>query len=154
MDSRNLFVECRAKRRRYTSAFGKPATMPRMWAARQPTCLFHSQCFVEKMHSRTHTSEQEHCEHFLKICIPNRRQIRPGGTHMSNKSGFGGVLGLCGEGLGARRDQSPNPMHCRMRKSRSRLTLGGWLLVQFALFFALCFIVFSTLHPERHFTST
>ena len=36
-------------------------------------------------------------------------------------------------------------------KPRSWLTLGECLLVQFALFFALCLVVFSTLHPELYF---
>ena len=38
-----------------------------------------------------------------------------------------------------------------MRKPRSWLTLWVWFLVQFALFFAFIFVVFSTMHPERHF---
>ena len=79
----------------YPSAFGNPATMPRMWAARHPTCLAHFEC-VEKMHSRTHTNEQENCERFLEICTTNQRQIRPSGTQLSQSSWFGGVLGPCG----------------------------------------------------------
>ena len=67
------------------------------------------------------------------------------------KSWFGGVLGLCGGGLGAQRAQRPTQMHFRMRKPRSWLTLWGWFFVQFALFVALFFVVFSTMHPERHF---
>ena len=67
------------------------------------------------MHSRTHTDEQENCEHFLKICATNRRQIRPDGTHMSEQSWFGGVLGLCGGGLGGWQAQSPTAMNSRMR---------------------------------------
>ena len=55
-----------------------------------------SKCFFEKMHSRTPTNEQEHCDFFLKICTRKRRQIRPDGTQMSKKSWFGGVLGPCG----------------------------------------------------------
>ena len=54
------------------------------------------QCFFEKMHSRTPTNEQEHCDFFLKICTRKRRQIRPDGTQMSKKSWFGGVLEPCG----------------------------------------------------------
>ena len=38
-----------------------------------------------------------------------------------------------------------------IRKPRSWLTLWGWFLVQCVLFFALFFVVFSTMHPERHF---
>ena len=67
------------------------------------------------------------------------------------KPWFGGVLGLCGEGLGAQRAQRPAQMHFRMRKPRSWLTLWGWFLVQFALFVALFVAVFSTMHPELHF---
>ena len=67
---------------------------------RVPTDLFVSfpmfQCFFEKMHSRTPTNEQEHCDFFLKICTRKRRQIRPDGTQMSKKSWFGGVLGPYG----------------------------------------------------------
>ena len=47
--------------------------------------------------------------------------------------------------------QRPAQMHFRMRKPRSWLTLWGWFLVQFALFFTCVFVVFSTMHPERHF---
>ena len=32
----------------------------------------------------------------LEVCPRNRRQIRPDGTQMSDKSWFGGVLGPCG----------------------------------------------------------
>ena len=60
--------------------------------------------------------------------------------------GLGAVLG----GLGAQRTQRPARMHFRMRKPRSWLTLWEWFLVQFALFFELFFVVFSTMHPERH----
>ena len=38
-----------------------------------------------------------------------------------------------------------------LRKPRSWLTLWGLFLVQFALFFAFFFVVFSTMHPERYF---
>ena len=105
------------------------------------------------MHSRTHTNEQEHCECFLRKCTRNRRQIRPDGTQMSNKSWFGGVLGPCGEGLGAQRAKRPTRMHFRMRKPRSWLTLRACFLVQFVLFFVFfLFVVFSSLRPERYFT--
>ena len=80
--------------------------------------------------------------------------IRPDGTQMSNQSWFGGVLGLCGVGLGTQPAHRPTPMQFRMRKPRSWLTLvGSWMVVlQFALFFALCFVVFSTMHPEGYLT--
>ena len=52
-----------------------------------PTHLFFSfLMFCLKLHSRTHPNEHRHCDHFLKICTTNRRQIRPGGKQMSNKS--------------------------------------------------------------------
>ena len=55
------------------NAFGSPAIVPGMWAARQPIWLFHFQgsnvllkkCFPER--------------------TPNRRQITPYGTQMSEK---------------------------------------------------------------------
>ena len=67
----------------------------------------------EKMHSRTPTNEQEHCDFFLKICTRKRRQIRPDGTQMSKKSWFGGVLGPCG---GVLEPSGPeNPPGCILR---------------------------------------
>ena len=60
---------------------------------RVPTDLFVSfpmfQCFFEKMHSRTPTNEQEHCD----ICTRKRRQIRLDGIQISKKSWFGGSWG-------------------------------------------------------------
>ena len=91
-------------------------------------------------HSRTHSNEQEYCEPFLKICTRNRRQIRPDGIQMSNKSLFVGVSGPCVGSLGAQQAQKPTRMHFRLREPRSWLTIGGCFLVQFVLSFA-CFLL-------------
>ena len=88
---------------------------------------------------------------FSKICAANRWQIKPDGTQMNIKIWFGGVLELCAVGRGAQRAKRRTVMHLRMRKSRSWLTLGGWFLMQVVLFVALCFVVYSTMRPERYF---
>ena len=136
----------------YPIAFGNPATVPRMSAARQPTCLSHFQCsnVLLKKCIPERTPMSRNIAICWNICTRNRRQIRLDGTQMSNKSWFGGVFGPCGEGLGAQRAQRPAQMHFRMRKPCSWLTLWGWFFVQFVLFFIFV-VVFSTMHPERHF---
>ena len=62
------------------------------------------------------------------------------------------VLGALGGGLGAQRAPWPSQMHFRVRKPRSWLTPLGRFVVQFALFFAFVFVVFSRRPPERHLT--
>ena len=123
--------------------------------SRVPTDLFVSfpmfQFFFEKMHSRTPTNEQEHCDFFLKICTRKRRQIRPDGMQMSKKIVVWRCLGAVWGGLGAQRARKPTRMHFRMRKPRSWLTLGGCFLVQFVVCFVFFFVVFSSLRPERYF---
>ena len=125
----------------YPIAFGNPATVPRMSAACQLTCLFHFQCsnaflkkciperppmsrniaifFVENVHQESTTNQTRWHTNDQQIVVWRR------------------LGAVCVGGLGAQRAQKLTQMHSRMRKPRSWLTLGGCFLVQFVLF--LCF---------------
>ena len=122
---------------------------------RVPTDLFVSfpmfQCFVEKMHSRTHTNEQEHCDFFLKICTRKRRQIRPDGTQMSKKSWFGGVLGPCGGVLEPSGPENPPGCILGCENHVRGSPLGDAFWYNSWCFFVFFFVVFSSLRPERYF---
>ena len=138
----------------YPIAFGNPATVPRMSAACQPTCLFHFQCsnvFLKKCIPERPPMSRNFAIFFLKICTRKRRQIRPDGTQMSKQIVVWRCLGAVWGGLGAQRARKPTRMHFRMRKPRSWLTLGDCFFVQFWCFFVFFFVVFSSLRPERNF---
>ena len=102
------------------------------------------------MHSRTHTNEQEHCEFLENMHQESTTNQTRWHTHEQQIVVWRRLGAMCG-GLGAQRAQKPTQMHFRMWKPCSWLTLGGCFLVQFVLFFAFVFVVFSSLRPERYF---
>ena len=130
---------------------------PRALRATPPPCPFQTAfvvCFIYKSRwnvipESTETSTNNG-EQFSEICTTNRWQITPEGKQMSKNRDLGRSWGCVGRVLEPS-GRGPAQMHFRMRKPRSWLTLWGWLLVQFALLFALFCVVFSTMHPERHF---
>ena len=118
----------------YPNAFGNPATVPRMWAARQPTCLFHLQYFVERVHSRTHTNEHRNCD----FCFENMHHESPTNQTRWHANEQEIVVWRC---LGAKWGRSwslggrkATPMQFRRREPRSWLTLGRYVFIRFALY--------------------
>ena len=87
----------------------------------------------------------------LKILTKNRRQIRPDGTQMSNKSWFGGVLGRC---LGVLEPSGPaNPPRCILgcENHVRGSPLGDAFWYNSCCFLCVFFVVFSSLLAEWYF---
>ena len=122
---------------------------------RAPTHLFVSfpmfPCFIEKMHSRTHTNEQSHCELFLDNMHQESTTNQTRWHANEQKIVVWRCLGAVWRGLGAQRARKPTRMHFRMRKPRSWLTLGGCFLVQFVVFFCVFFCCLFVLAPRTVF---